>query len=194
MEHEEPLESVVDTVDDKAGGDKISLGEVLDALGSRSFGPILTVLALIAIIPPIGAIPGLPAMVGFVIIIVAAQMIVGRQHIWLPAFFEERSVSREKLRKAKERSQPYLAAIDRLITARLTWAAEGPALVAAGIIMILLSLSMVPLELLPFAVALPGSTIALIGLGITAKDGLLMLVSLGLTVAVAGLSAWSLLM
>ena len=57
------------------------------------------------------------------------------------------------------------------------WVARDPTLrVMAGIV-ILLCCTVPPLELLPFASSIPMGAVALIGLGLMARDGLVMLIA-----------------
>ena len=115
---------------------------------------------------------------------------IGRDHIWLPTILSKRSISRASLKKAREKTAPWLRWADGLVAERLTWAVDGSATVAAGIVVTLLSLAMIPLEIVPFAVAVPGSAIALVGLALTARDGIVMLTAMALSILSAGLLLW----
>ncbi len=59
------------------GKDEVSIGDVVEAFGNRSYGPVLLVLALIGI-SPIGGVPGIPAFLATVIALFAVQMVIGR--------------------------------------------------------------------------------------------------------------------
>lgn len=72
-----------------------------------------------------------------------------------------------------------------MVTERLEWATGGAARYAAAVLVTLLSLALIPLELVPFAVAIPGVAISVIGLALMARDGALMLLAYALC-AVAG--------
>ncbi|HAE25867.1 MAG TPA: hypothetical protein DCG58_01800, partial [Hyphomonas adhaerens] len=72
------------------------------------------------------------------------------------------------------------------ITERLTWATDKIATYGAALAVSLLSLLMIPLELVPFAVAAPGTAIVLFGLALVARDGALMLA--GFAAAAAAIS------
>ncbi len=184
-----PLEGLLENVLADSSGETISIGEIVDHFGDRSFGPFLALLGMIAILPPMGAIPGVPAVVGSIIILFAVQMIFGRNHIWLPGFLKDITVERAKLKAAAARSKPWLKWIDGAISKRMQWAAGDLARYLAAVIVVLLALSMVPFEFIPFAVALPGSAIAMFGVGLMARDGLLMLVAF----ALAGLTSYIIL-
>lgn len=185
MDREHPLEDVLDKAANAAKVDQVKIADILDLYGDRSFGPILLLLGLIAVIPPVGAIPGVPAAVGVVIILFSVQMLIGRKHVWLPGFIADRSIGKDKIRKAHEKSETVLAAIDHMVTERLEWATGGPARYVAAVLVTLLSLALIPLELVPFAVAIPGVAISVIGLALMARDGALMLLAYTLC-AVAG--------
>jgi hypothetical protein len=77
----------------------ISLRIVLEEVGHRSFGPLLLLAGLIMAAPGIGDIPGVPTGVGIFTLLVAGQMLLRRDHVWLPAWLLERSISDERLAK-----------------------------------------------------------------------------------------------
>lgn len=187
MDEEEPAQEMLETITDEVDGDKVSVADIMDTFGSKSFGPVLLLLGLIVVLPPMGAIPGIPAIVGLVIILFSKQIVFGRDHIWLPQYLENRSIARNKLEAAKNNAKPYLKYVDMLIAPRMTWLFEGPSLVLVGVVVSILALSMIPLELLPFAVALPGAAIAQFGLAITSRDGILLIGALIVSLA-AGLT------
>ncbi|HRX82126.1 MAG TPA: exopolysaccharide biosynthesis protein, partial [Pirellulaceae bacterium] len=58
---------------------------------------------------------------------------------------------------------------------RLSVLTKGPALIGIGVISILLAITFFPLALVPFGVFVPGLAITLLALGVTARDGLLVL-------------------
>lgn len=85
MDREHPLEDVLDKAAEAAEGDQVKIADILDLYGDRSFRPILLLLGLIAVIPPMGAIPGVSAAVGIVIILFSVQMLLGRKQSGCPA-------------------------------------------------------------------------------------------------------------
>lgn len=176
-----PLEDLLDEAIEASHGGKISLADLLDHYGTRSFGPILVILSL-AIISPIGGIPILPIVFGGVIILLSAQILIGHTHVWLPARLRNAAIDREKAKKWRASAQRTLARIDRLIQSRLHWAAGRTAQWLAAICLIFLSLTMIPLELVPFGVTAPGIAILCFGAGLTARDGVLMLLGFVVTV------------
>ncbi len=189
MADQHPLEDVLRRAIRDTDGDKTSIGDLMDLYGQRSFGPVFTLLGLLTVAPPLGAIPGLPAAVGVVILLFSAQILSGRRHIWLPRFLEDLSIGKDRLETAHDKSKGILRRIDGLVTDRLEWAAGDRARYGSAVLVSLMALLMIPLELVPFAVALPGAAITMVGLALTARDGALML----LAYALAGTSIFVLL-
>ncbi len=178
-----PLESVLSTVIEESDDEKLSIGEILDTYGHRSFGPIITLLGALVVLPPIGAIPGLPMVVGVIILLFSIQIVFGADHIWMPQFIQKQSIERDKVKKAEEKAAPVLKRIDSLITERLEWATGKTATYVAAVCVSLLALTLLPLELVPFAVGGPGVVIMLFGVALVARDGALMLAGFAGTLA-----------
>jgi hypothetical protein len=186
MATKHPLENILEQAAENAPGDEVSFGDLLDLWEDRTFGPIFTILGLLIVLPPLGAIPGLPLIIGMVLVLFAFQMMVGSTHVWVPDAVENLSISKKKVRKAHEKSNGVLHELDSWVSDRLSWATSQPARqIAAGVVM-MLGLTLIPLEMVPFAVAVPGLAITMIGLAIFARDGLLMLLALGLSLAAFG--------
>ena len=178
---------VLDKIEELAkDGDAVSIGAVVEALGSRSYGPFLLIPALIDI-SPIGGIPGLPTMLGVVIVIIAAQILFGRKHLWLPGFVERRSISSEKACKATAKLRGIARFLDRWFHGRMPALTKGPFVRVAAGLCILLAFTVPPLELLPFATTAPMAAIAAFGLALLVRDGLLMIIATLLSLAAVGL-------
>src|SRR5262245_28933137 len=78
------LTSLLSDMDDSVSGQrKVTLADIVDALDRRGFGPLLVMPALVTILPT-GAIPGVPALSGGLICLIAVQIVMGRKHPWLP--------------------------------------------------------------------------------------------------------------
>ncbi len=168
---------MLEQIREATSGDSVSFGEFIDALGQRAYGPMMLVPAIIAVAPT-GAIPGMSVVTGTLIFLLAAQLLIGRASPWLPGSLLRFSFSRNKLVAAIERTQGFIALVDRLLSPRLTFLVGFPVNRLAALACIVLALTMFPLALLPFAVAIPGTTIAIIALGLTARDGAVVLLGL----------------
>lgn len=178
---ESRLADLLEKLVDRTDGKETTIGELLDALGSRSFGPMLLLPAVIAVAPT-GAIPGMSIITGTIIFLVSAQVLLSSDHIWLPRSVTSFSFSRDRLKSMIEKAKPWADCFSRFFYERMTFLIDPPAIYPIAIICMLLAASMFPLALLPFAVAMPASSIVLFALGLTMRDGLL--VSIGYLLAI----------
>lgn len=185
MAHEpHSLTDVVEGIEDLTEGKrKVCLGDALDQFGSRSFGPILVILPLLES-SPLGAIPGFPTALSVLIALIAAQIALGREHLWIPAFIEKRPISARKLGRAAEKVEGVAAWIDKWFKGRLKWLTGATATRIAAFLIIGLCVLVPPLEFVPFAASAPMIAIAMFGLALMVRDGLLMLVASAATVGV----------
>ncbi|GMN01983.1 exopolysaccharide biosynthesis protein [Erythrobacter sp. MTPC3] len=168
---------VVEVLDELADAeDSVSFGDVLDKFGSRSFAPVMMIIALTEA-TPLGAIPGVPSLLALLILLIAVQMIMGRGHIWVPKWIENRSVASQKLDKATDKVTGVADKLDNVAKGRMEGLAKGPALRVAAAIIIALCLMVPPLEVLPWASSGPMLAIAMISLAIMVRDGLAMLIA-----------------
>ena len=179
-----PLQSVLDQIVAALdGADSVDLKTVVEAFGDRSFGPIM-VLCGLCMLTPLGMVPGIPPAFGLIVIIFALQLLFRRKTPWMPEVLRRVKIPADKLKKVQKKVQPVLAKIDGIIRPRLKWAATGPMQVLICIIAIIISLSFFPLGMIPFGVVAPAIIILLFGLGITARDGVLILLGLSLSLGV----------
>jgi len=177
------LTQLLDGMDDANTGRTIHLQDIIDTFASRGFGPLLVAPALIAALPT-GAIPGVPTLCGLFIATVAGQLALGKRSPWLPRRLRERGIDHDRLHAVVTRLRPWTQRFDRLLKVRLRALVNPVSRRLIAALAVLLGLSMMPLELLPFAAALPALAIVLMGLGLAAEDGLLML--FGLAVVMIG--------
>lgn len=179
-----PLQSVLDHIEKAMdGSDSTDLKTVVESFGNRAFGPIM-VLCGLCMMTPLGAIPGIPPAFGIIVIVFAVQLLFRRDTPWMPKVLARVKIPATKLRKVQLKLRPVLAKIDGIISPRLSWASTGPAQVIVSLIAITLALTFFPLGMVPFGVVAPAFIILLLGLGITARDGVIVLIAFGLSAAV----------
>lgn len=160
--------------------EQISVEEVMEAVGKRSFGPLLLVPGLI-VLSPLSGVPGVPTLGGIIVFLFSAQMLFGREYFWLPQFILRREVSRERMAKAG-RFLAWLAGwVDKLIKPRLVSLLGnlGGRIIAATCMAI--AVIMPPLEAIPFANVITAAAISAFGLALVAYDGALSIVAFVLT-------------
>lgn len=185
QEINDPLNNIQDNLD----GQQITFREILQQFETRSFGPLLILVAVLAL-SPIGMIPGMSILTGSVIILLAAQILFFRSSPWLPAFFLNYSISSQKVDKSIQKIRPWVRWTNTLVTSRWPFFTYPPFLQIVAVICILLALTFYPLALVPFGVAAPASAILLFSIGLTARDGVLILLGLSATVGTAALMFW----
>lgn len=146
------------------------------------------VLCGLFLMTPLGAIPGLPAAFGVINIAFAVQLLARRPYPWVPDILSKVQVPHGRVARVHGKVAPWLAKIDNLICPRLPFATEGAMLALAALIAILLSAAMIPLGLIPFGVVPAAAILGLMGLALIARDGVLMLIALGVSL---GIFVWA---
>ena len=155
----------------------ISVGDMIDALGTRTYGPMFVLPALL-VLTPIGAIPSAPTFLAAIIAIFAAQMMIGRRRFWVPHFIDDRRLGSSKLEAAATKLEPVAHRLDRWFHGRLKWLTRGRGRHLAAAMVLMLCLMVPPLELLPLAAAAPMLAIAMIGIALLVGDGVLLLLAM----------------
>src|SRR5690606_6693656 len=63
--------------------ERVSLGLVVETIGSRSFGPLLLMVGVV-LASPLSGIPGMPTMMSLMVLLIAVQLLFGGKNFWLP--------------------------------------------------------------------------------------------------------------
>ncbi len=180
------LNGVLDEIVSKCDGDdtpeSLTLGEILDSVGRRSYGPLLLVIGLFAI-SPATVVPGMTWFAAVLTLLVAGQMALGLNRIWLPKKALQAQLPRDVVRSGVAKSRGAAKTIDALLKPRLTFLSKPPFVNLIAVLCILAALITFPLGLIPFAPLAPGLAVVFFGLGMVARDGLWL--ALG-TLAVGG--------
>lgn len=165
----------------------VSVDDIFEVVGTRSFGPVLLIAGLVTLAPLIGDIPGVPTLMALLVIVVAFQLLAGRHPIWLPRFLRERSITRPDLDKTLDRLDRPARFIDRFFRPRLSFLVMGAGSYLIGSSALLVALVMPVLEFIPFSATLAGAALTAFGLSLIARDGYLAIFSLAATAAVVTL-------
>lgn len=158
----------------------VPLRHIRDEIGPRSFGPLLLAVSLIGL-TPIGAAPGIPSVLALFIGLIAAQLLAGRENLWLPRFLLERKIEGKKLVHGARKWRRAAKMIDTYLCPRLVYLTRRPATNVIAAVCLAIALTVPPFELLPF-VDLPlwGALVAF-GLALTTHDGVLAIAAFILT-------------
>jgi hypothetical protein len=159
----------------------VTLGEVLAAVGERSFGALLVILAIPNMVA--GLIPGLSILLGLPLLLVSLQLLIGADKPWLPRRLARLEIKRSDLRRIVERTRKALRRLERALRPRLEFltAPWAERLIGLGCV----ALSILVFLPIPFANLVPATGIMLFGFSMLERDGLVALAALG----IVGLSA-----
>jgi hypothetical protein len=183
-------EALVERVEAKAENrKKVTLGEILGVAGTRSYGPLLLLPAVIAL-SPLGAVPGIALVAGSLIVLIAGQLAFGRKHPWMPAFLLGIKLPAKTVAASARKAEKPARWVDKLLSVRLTGLCDPPFAALPALACILLAVTFYPLEFVPFGVAAPSAAVTVLALAFTARDGLLMIVGLTAAAAAVGFAVW----
>lgn len=186
------LGTLVRKVEERAkAGEKVSLGLVQSIAGQRAAGPMLLLPALV-VISPLSIIPGVPTMVGINTILVAGQIALGREQVWLPKWLTERCISAKHAQTLLKFLRPVSKVADGVIRRRARFMTSAVMRRLGAAFCVLVGCIMPVMEFIPFTSTWAAMIIAVYALSITARDGLLAMAWAGL-VGVAVTLGWMLL-
>lgn len=171
------LTKVLETVSEDTDDDDLTAEEVVDALESRGYGPLLLVPAMLTVLPT-GTIPGVPTATALLLLFIAPQILIGRKSPWLPQFLAQRSIEKSKFDSAIEKAKPYTKWFDKLLQPRLDFFVSDTAVRVIAGLCVVLALALPPLEFIPGLAFVPAFTIALFAIGLSAEDGLFVVAGL----------------
>ncbi|MGC8121771.1 exopolysaccharide biosynthesis protein [Marinobacter sp. VGCF2001] len=161
--------------------ERVSIGDLMSAVGERSFGPLVLMAGIIVVAPLIGDIPGVPTLLGLLVLLTLGQLLCQRASIWVPARLAQRHVARQKLLKGLEWADKPAAFIDRWTKPRLPWLVSGAGQYLMALLCMAVAAAMPVMELIPFSANGGGLALMAFGLSIVARDGLLALVAIAAT-------------
>jgi hypothetical protein len=150
----------------------VTIEQIRQALGDRSFAALLVFFALLNLLP---LPPGSTLLLGPPLLLVAVQMVVGSRTVWLPRFLLTKSVTAERFRDMVRRIVPRLRWLERLVRPRYWPLGSRQADRIVGIVALIFATA-VTLPI-PFGNWFPALTCALAGLALSERDGVLLAVA-----------------
>jgi hypothetical protein len=180
-----PTSQLFRTILDGAPDRDVTLAWLLHSLRRRSFGMIMLLLGLVAMIPGICVLAGLLlGMLGF-------QMMMAHDAPLLPRFIARRSLPARHISQSLVRILPVMEALETFVRPR--WHTPFVATKrVVGLIVALLALTiLVPI---PFSNIIPGALTMLVAFAYLEEDGLLLCIALAASVgsfAITGAEGWA---
>jgi hypothetical protein len=161
-----PLSAVLFDLAHDTRRDRVSIGDLLNALGDRAIGALMFIFAVPNVLP---VPPGVSTILGTPLIFLSGQLMLGMRP-WLPAMITRRSFSRDDFATLVRRIVPWLNRAERLLRPRATVLARPPMENLVGLVCLLLACVLVlPI---PLGNTLPALAISLLALGVLERDGL----------------------
>lgn len=162
--------------------ERVSVRDITESLGQRSFGFILLIFALPNSLPIIG-IPGVSTITGLPMLFVAVQMALGYKRVYLPRWIADSSITTADFQALIRKVSPWLERIEKLMKPRLGFLTGNNAERWLGAFCALLAfLLALPI---PLGNLLPALGILFIALGLIERDGACVLIGIGI-----GIAAW----
>lgn len=169
-ERRKTLIGTLEIMAETAPAEGLSLGEIRAQLDQRAFGALLIVLAMPVSIP---FLYGVPQVVSVPMMALCAQMMMGRAEPWLPEKLAARVMNKSGLQSMAAGARKWFGWVERLARPRLQFLASRPAERVIGLLLCAFCASiLVPL---PLTNTVPGIAVAIVGFGLLAKDGLLII-------------------
>ncbi|WP_417250173.1 exopolysaccharide biosynthesis protein [Celeribacter sp.] len=172
MREPRSLNDILDALRNACSGSTVSIGDVLDEIGHRSFAPAILVPAVL-LVSPVSGIPGLPTFGAILILVFTVQALIGADHIWVPRIIRSRNLPCSRVNKAVDWLERPVEWVDGHTEKRLSFLAQRPWSFVALSLTALLAITMPFLEILPMVTSLACFAISLLILGIMVRDGFL---------------------
>jgi hypothetical protein len=177
-QHHRPASSVLDGLADLFPQGRITIGDLMDALGDAGLGILLIVFALPSFIPT----PGLPVgfVSGTVVALIALQVMIGRHTLWLPERLHNFSLPSSILIKGAAYLAKPMRFFERWLKPRHSEFTGKTARMFLALPIFILAVAIV----LPIPLGNQAPSIALIayGFGLVERDGLAILAAIILSV------------
>jgi len=182
------VREVVDSIHDAAVDvEETSIGDLVKALGSASFPPLLMAPAL-AVTSPLSGIPLFSSTCGILIALIAGQMALGRKQLWLPQWLMRRKAPAGRLEKATTWIRRPADWLDRQTGPRLSFIVAPPIDRLIHVICLFCGLGMPMAEVIPFTSSILGAAVLVLSLALLVRDGLVALLGLGVIAVAIGIA------
>ena len=152
-----------------ADPERVSIRWLLDGLEERSFGIVMLVLGLVALVP------GASGVVGVLVALPAIQMMLAKRAPVFPGYVARRQIPTRRLAALIARVEPILRNLERIIRPRWTTPIETTKRAVGFVLLLLGALLLVPI---PLSNIVPALVIVLLAFAYLEEDGVLLAVAL----------------
>lgn len=184
MEMRIPTSIVLENLLRQAPAENVTLDWLIEHLSERSFGIVMLLVGLVALVP------GISPLAGLLLGTIAFQMILGRPGPIVPRVVASRRIPTPKLARLIGRLVPVLKRIERLVRPRWRTPFEETKR-AVGVAILLLSVTL--LAPIPLSQVVPALAIMLLALAFLESDGILLCIALSaavISICITVAAAW----
>jgi len=180
-----PTSVVLEDLLSRAPADYVTLDWLIGELHERSFGFVMLLMALVALIP------GGSTFIGFLLVYPALQMILARPSPTLPRFIAWRRISTPRLAGVAHRAAAALKRVEKFIRPRWRTPFQTTKRVIGVVVLLLAPTLIWPF---PFSHIIPALVVMLISLAYLEEDGVLLCIALAAAVvslAITAVTVWA---
>jgi hypothetical protein len=166
-------------LNDDGSASAIAPNEILEVVGERAFGVLFVLLAALLSLPV--PIAGYAVPFATILLILAAQLIVGFEQPWLPKKISKRGIERIQVQRLLKTTIPWLQQIERIARPRLTPVCTsrlGRMVIGGAIALISIAMMIAT----PQTSWLPALGIFITGFGLLEDDGAIALAGLAVCI------------
>lgn len=166
------------------GPDRLTFSQLAAQLHSRAWGGLLFIFGAIDLLP----LPPLTSIFFAIpMLVVSAQMVIGRETPWFPARLERRGVTKQELSRIIRKMEWLELRVERIFKPRISVFTGPLATRLIGVSCFILALmAAIPIPMFHFA---PAGAIVLFGLALMYRDGILVLIAALASIASAFVNA-----
>jgi hypothetical protein len=173
------LSAILQAIADAQDKERISIGDLLEALKRRALGALMFIFAAVTALP---MPPGVSTIVGAPLVFLTAQLMLG-MNAWLPKFITDRSLSRVDFGRVVAKASPWLARAEGVMKPRFEFLAKRPAVYFVGFVAFVMAIILLgPVFLGNMA---PSIVICIIALGLIERDGVWLMIGVVAGIATA---------
>lgn len=177
----ETLQSILNKYDNSP-----SIGELMEDVGDKGFGLLLIILSLPSALP-VPAV-GYSTPFGICMIIIAAQIFIGRKEVQLPKRLRKIRIPLKMIQSITGFALHFLKRTERLIKPRQRWihSRQGHSILSITIF----AMAIFMVLPIPGTNTLPAMAIFVIGISIAEEDGLIAIAAILFSILAATFSGW----
>lgn len=164
---------------------RISVGEMLDTLGDKSFGILLLLLAMPSALPL--PAPGYSTPLGILIALLSLQMIMGRHQPWLAEWARKKEFKHRHVQKMLKFTLYFLQKVESWIRPRWFFLCGRKSFIIFGLV--IFAMACIMILPIPLTNTLPAMIIFFMAIGLIESDGLVC--ALALCLGLLALSAYT---